>query len=114
TTPEAAAQHQDGTRRGGYIAVTGAGGSVGPAIAAALLERGWQVTLLTRPGKERTALDKVAQLVSGLRSEDVTAFGADLPEPAEVGSALAAVDQRFGHAAALLNVAGGFAVRPAT
>lgn len=94
--------------------MTGAGGSVGPAIAAALLERGWQVTLLTRPGKERTALDKVAQLVSGLRSEDVAAFGADLTEPAEVGSALAAADQRFGHAAALLNVAGGFAVRPAT
>lgn len=97
----------------GYIAVTGAGGSVGPSVAAAFLTRGWSVALLTRPGKERTALDKLAELTS-LEEAQVEAFGADLDEEEAARSAITSANERFGHPAALLNFAGGFAVRPAT
>lgn len=97
----------------GYIAVTGAGGSVGPSLAAALLQRGWRVALITRPGKEDLALDKLADLVPA-EAPTVAAFGADLDDEASARAAITAADERFGHPAALLNFAGGFAVRPAT
>ena len=97
-----------------YLAVTGAGGSVGPALAAALLTRGFQVALLTRPGKERAALQRVAQLTTGNDEHAVAAFGVDLTDEPSMRAALSAADQRFGHVAALFNVAGGFLMRPAT
>lgn len=81
-------------------------------MAAAFVRRGWCVALFTRPGKERSALAKLAALVDS--HDDVAAFGADLDEENSALSAITAADERFGHPAALFNLAGGFTVRPAT
>ncbi|HZJ09371.1 MAG TPA: SDR family NAD(P)-dependent oxidoreductase [Trueperaceae bacterium] len=97
-----------------YIAVTGAAGSVGPAMAAAFLQRGWRVAMLTRPGREGSALDKLAELDAAHDDDRVAAFGANLDEPRSAIAAVSAADERFGHPAALLNLAGGFTLRPAT
>lgn len=95
-----------------YVAITGVGGSVGPALAAAFAARGWKLALITRPGKEQIALDKLADLAGQL--EGVAAFGANLDDEESALAAITAADERFGRPAALLNLAGGFTVRPAT
>ena len=95
------------------MALTGAGGAVGPSLAAALVARGHKVALLTRPGKERAALRKLADLAP-VHGDSAAAFGADLTDESAALAAITAANQRFGQPAALLNLAGGFTVRPAT
>lgn len=107
---------------GGYLAVTGAGGSLGPHLAAALLAHSLPVALFTRSGKEQLALDGVAQLQASVgvgsgrddgTPPEVAAFGVDLTDQDSVQAAFRAADERFGHPAALFNVAGGFTMRAA-
>lgn len=95
----------------GFVAVTGAAGSVGPHLAAALAARGWSVALMTRPGSEATAMERSAALVGP--GTTLEAVGVDLTDEAAASAALTGLAGRLGPCAALFCVAGGFASRPA-
>ena len=82
--------------------VTGAGSGVGRHSALALLEDGYNVTLL---GRRRTALDETANLAaSGSRS---LVIPTDVAIEASVRSAFDQTIERFGRVDVLFNNAGG-------
>lgn len=82
------------------IAITGAFGVLGQAVAKAAAGQGAALVLI----------DFAATPPAGLPSGDVLVLsGVDLTEPAQVGAAMGAAAERFGRIDALLNVAGGFA-----
>ncbi len=98
-------------RPGAYAAVTGAGGSVGPHLAAAMARRGWPVALIVRPGGEARAEESVARLAGG--SAVLAAVGVDLTDEDATREAFSEVGQRFGECDVLFNAVGGFAAKPA-
>lgn len=81
--------------------VTGAAGFIGGALAGALLEAGWHVNLLVRPGSRNKLLDK-------RKWAGATVFEADLSRPGSTGDqehlrrAASGCDVVF-HAAAIRN-----------
>ncbi len=98
-------------RLGTYAAVTGAGGAVGPYLAAALVDRGWNVALLTRPGGEDRAAARVADLTGSRAAQ--TAVGLDLTDEPTTQATFDGLAEKLGDCAMLLNAAGGFAAKPA-
>lgn len=96
---------------GTYAVVTGAGGSVGPHLAAALAVRGWPVALVTRPGKEERAATSVEVLADP--DVPIEVVGIDLSDEMGAQMAFSALDERLGACSVLLNAVGGFAVRRA-
>lgn len=81
------------------IAITGAFGVLGQAVAKAAAAQGAALVLI----------DFAAVAPASLPSGDVLVLsGVDLTEPSQVGAAMAAAQERFGRIDALLNVAGGF------
>lgn len=96
---------------GTYAVVTGAGGAVGPHLAAALAVRGWPVALVTRPGKEELAATSVESLADP--DAPVEVVGIDLSDEMGARMAFSALDERLGACAVLMNAVGGFTVRRA-
>ncbi len=97
-------------RPGTYAAVTGAGGAVGPHLAAALARRGWPVALVTRPGGAEAARDAVLALEP---SAELGYAGLDLRDEAATRRQFEAFESAVGSCAVLLNAVGGFAAGPA-
>ena len=97
-------------RAGAYAAVTGAGGSVGPHLAAALSRLGWPVALFAAPGREEAARDAVLALEPTAR---LRWAGVDLRDEAAVRRRFEGFDAASGSCAVLLNAVGGFAAKPA-
>jgi NAD(P)-dependent dehydrogenase (short-subunit alcohol dehydrogenase family) len=98
------------------VIITGAGGGLAPAVAHTFLAAGYRLALVTRPGKEAGVAGLVQELEAAVPSagadggSTVSVFGIDLAS-AEAGRAgLQAVEAELGPAAALLNLAGGFAM----
>ena len=79
---------------GKVVAVTGAGGGIGKAIAAAFAQEGARVALLDI---DADAADAAARDVGGL------AIGCDVTDPQSVGDAVARVNDRLGPADVLVN-----------
>lgn len=82
------------------VAITGASGVLGSAVAAAALAQGARVALIdhaAHPGHGFSDSDNVLNL-----------GGVDLTDPRAAEAAITAVVQRFGGLDALLNIAGGF------
>lgn len=98
-------------RPGAFAVVTGAGGSVGPHLAAALASRGWPVALVVRPGSESRALETVSRLPGGGSATE--AVGVDLTDEDAALAAFTGLEQRLGQCDLLLNAVGGFAAKPA-
>lgn len=94
-----------------FAVVTGAGGSVGPHLAAALAGRGWPVALVVRPGSEARALEAFTRLAHGAAGTE--AVGVDLTDESATLDAFAGLEQRLGRCEVLLNAVGGFAAGPA-
>jgi NAD(P)-dependent dehydrogenase (short-subunit alcohol dehydrogenase family) len=91
------------------VVVTGAGrhGQVGEAVAREFARRGASVMIIDREGA------RAEMLASSLRAEglSVTAFGADLTDPAATADAAARIAAASGGLVhTLANVAGGFAM----
>ena len=85
---------------GRVIAITGAFGVLGQAVAKAAADQGARLALID------FAMDPPAGLPSG---PDVLMLGGvDLTDPVHAGAALDATANRFGGIDALLNIAGGF------
>ena len=82
------------------IAITGASGVLGSAVAKAAVAQGARVALI----------DHSDRLAHGLDDGDnvLTLGGVDLTDHAAAQAAITAVVQRFGGLDALLNIAGGF------
>src|SRR5690554_706994 len=97
-------------REGAYAAVTGAAGSVGPHLAAALARRGWPVALVAGPGRGDAAKDAVLALEPSAR---LGWAGTDLRDEAATRRQFEAFDRAVGDCAVLLNAVGGFGARPA-
>jgi NAD(P)-dependent dehydrogenase (short-subunit alcohol dehydrogenase family) len=74
---------------GPIVAITGAGGALGGALAAELSSRGYRVALF---GAEREA-DRLRAQVEALGAGRATSFAGDLAEPATWKAALAHTDQ---------------------
>jgi len=88
--------------RGANTLVTGAAGGLGGPITRALSEQGCSLVLTDRPGD---ALDsRASELSSG--GAKVTAFGADLRDPDELGGLVARAEQEAGPIDVLVNNAG--------
>lgn len=83
------------------IAITGAFGNLGLALAEAAAARGAQVALI-----DRTSADAL-HLPSAL-SDALLLGGVDLTSPTATGQAMARIQAHFGHLDALVNVAGAF------
>jgi NAD(P)-dependent dehydrogenase (short-subunit alcohol dehydrogenase family) len=82
--------------------ITGGFGALGQVVAAAALERGFDVAL---PAHTR---EPPAGLAQKLGPNALLLSGVDLADEAAATKAMAAVTSRFGHIDALLNIAGGF------
>jgi len=100
----------DAARDGAYAAVTGAGGAVGPHLAAALASRGWPVALVAGPGRADAAKDAVQALVP---AAELGWAGVDLRDEEATRRQFLAFDAAKGACAVLLNAVGGFAAAPA-
>jgi NAD(P)-dependent dehydrogenase (short-subunit alcohol dehydrogenase family) len=84
--------------------ISGAGGELGEVLARDLAARGANLALLGRSAEKLKAL----RTVLGLPAARVFARSVDLSDPAETGSAAAAVAEKFGRVDALLHVVGGW------
>jgi len=85
---------------GRVIAITGAFGVLGQAVAKAAAEQGARLALIDY------AADAPAGLPGG--PDVMVQGGVDLTDPVHAGAAMDAVAERFGGIDALLNIAGGF------
>jgi len=82
------------------IAITGAFGVLGSAVAEAAVRQGDSVALIDfAPASPRIGATTPDRLVLG---------GVDLVDPASAAKAMAAIEAHFGGLDALLNIAGGF------
>ncbi len=102
-----------GTVSSPLAVITGAGGGLAPVVARAFAAAGYRLALVTRPGSENAVEPLVAELAGGVpadRAQSVAAFGIDLAAPAACAAGMRRVEAEMGPAAALLNLAGGFAM----
>lgn len=83
---------------GRVIAITGAFGVLGQAVAKAAAEQGARLALI----------DFAGNAPAGLPADALVLGGVDLTDAVQAGAALDAVADRFGGIDALLNIAGGF------
>jgi len=86
---------------GRHALVTGAGGGIGAAIAAALAEAGASVSLA---GRRRESLEKVASTIGAQQACVIDGF--DVTDPAAIERGRAAARARFGPIDILVNNAG--------
>lgn len=89
------------------VLITGAGGNLGRAVAAAFAADGARLALLDR---NAGAIGETIAACSGHAAAE--AFATDLIDPAAVESAIAAVMATFGRIDVLANIAGGFTMGP--
>jgi NAD(P)-dependent dehydrogenase (short-subunit alcohol dehydrogenase family) len=82
---------------GRVIAITGAFGILGSAVARAAAAQGASLALID-----------AAKAPQGLGGEALVLAETDLTDPVQVGAAMAAIGERYGRIDALLNIAGGF------
>ncbi len=82
--------------------VTGAGSGIGRAVALALLEEGYGVTLA---GRRLAPLEETARM-AGAASERALPMAADVSDPKSVDTLFAATKERFGRLDVLFNNAG--------
>ena len=82
--------------------VTGAGSGIGRAVALALAEEGWAVTLA---GRRTDALDQTIALAAGA-GDRLLGVTADVTDPDSVAALFAAAGERFGRLDLLFNNAG--------
>ncbi|WP_296804634.1 SDR family NAD(P)-dependent oxidoreductase [Thiocapsa sp.] len=93
---------------GKTVAVTGAAGNLGRAVARAFAHRGARLALIDLNLDGLHAAQKA--LPEGCES---AAFATDLLDPTAVADTIAGVKDRFGAIHVLANIAGGFAMGPA-
>lgn len=84
---------------GKVAVVTGAAGTMGRAVVEALLLDGCRVAMIDRPQVSMAALEQQF-------GPAAAGFGCDISDPAAVAAAHAAVRERFGEVAILVNNAG--------
>lgn len=89
------------------VLITGAGGNLGRAVAAAFAADGASLALLDR---NAAAIEETITACRGQAA--ARAFATDLIDPAAVESAIAAVMASFGRIDVLANIAGGFTMGP--
>lgn len=94
----------------GHVIITGAGGMVAPAVAAAWLDTGNLVTLVERHGKEGRALGRLPRFAADADTGRLAVVGADLSDEASTAEAVRAATDRFGRCTVLVNLAGGYAM----
>jgi NAD(P)-dependent dehydrogenase (short-subunit alcohol dehydrogenase family) len=85
--------------------ITGAGGSVGGAVARRLADGGAQLALL---GRSAEGLEQLAGEL-GVAEDRYMATSVDLSEPASAQEAAASVMERFGRVDMLIHLVGGWA-----
>ncbi|MBD3930505.1 SDR family oxidoreductase [Streptomyces chumphonensis] len=85
--------------------VTGAGSGIGRAVALALAEAGWSVTLA---GRRPAALESTAALLTPDAAGRVAAAPTDVTDPDSVTALFATALDRFGRVDLLFNNAGTF------
>ncbi|WP_431781830.1 SDR family oxidoreductase [Streptomyces chumphonensis] len=85
--------------------VTGAGSGIGRAVALALAEAGWSVTLA---GRRPAALESTAALLTADAAGRVATAPTDVTDPDSVTALFAAALDRFGRVDLLFNNAGTF------
>jgi len=90
---------------GRVIAITGATGKLGQVVSAKFADTGARLALLARSEEEVAAL--ASELPGGL--ERHAGFAVDLGDGASARAAAAAVRERLGPAAVLLQLVGGYA-----
>lgn len=100
-------------RAAGFAAVTGAGGSVAPFVAASLLKAGHTVALFDRTGKEERILAREPRLAEAASEGRLFAYGADLSSEDATRHAFTSAMERLGACHTLLNLAGGFSMAKA-
>lgn len=88
--------------------MTGAGGSVAPAVINQLLESGNAVALIDRPGKEARVLAREPRFAHAAAEGRLAVLGADLSSQAATRAAFDSARELFGHCHTLINLAGGF------
>jgi NAD(P)-dependent dehydrogenase (short-subunit alcohol dehydrogenase family) len=79
--------------------ITGCSTGLGRALATAVLERGWRAAVTARDPRQ------VADIVAG-HEDRALALPLDVTDPAQVKSAVAAAEERFGRVDVLVNNAG--------
>jgi NAD(P)-dependent dehydrogenase (short-subunit alcohol dehydrogenase family) len=89
------------------VLITGAGGNLGRAVAAAFAADGARLALLDR---NSGAIEETIAACSGQAA--ARAFATDLIDPGAVDATVAAVMQTFGRIDVLANIAGGFTMGP--
>ena len=94
----------------GFVAVTGAGGSVAPAVAVHFLETGHTVALFDRQGKEERIVAREQRFTQAAEEGRLVAVGADLSSEGAARKAFEDTSRRLGHCHTLINLAGGFAM----
>ncbi|SFQ02882.1 2,3-dihydro-2,3-dihydroxybenzoate dehydrogenase [Amycolatopsis arida] len=95
---------------GGVAMVTGAGGGIGGAVAAALARQGWVVAAVD------SAADRLTELTEKLAADGLTVAGyrADVAVSAEVDRAVARIEDELGPVGLLVNAAGVLRLGAAT
>src|SRR4051812_33156616 len=95
--------------RGRVVVITGGGRGLGFGIAEEFLKRGCRLAICGRDG------DVIAEAVEAFRRRGADGFGmaCDGSDPAQVGTFLARVIERFGNIDVLVNNAGQCFVGPA-
>ncbi|KQX22798.1 MULTISPECIES: SDR family NAD(P)-dependent oxidoreductase [unclassified Sphingomonas] len=86
------------TAAGGHALVTGGSSGIGRAIAVALVDAGWRVTILGRSPEKLEA--------ARIERPDLFALACDVGDEAAVGRAVAEAIERNGTIAVLVNCAG--------
>jgi NAD(P)-dependent dehydrogenase (short-subunit alcohol dehydrogenase family) len=89
---------------GKHAFITGGGSGIGLAIAGALADAGWRVTLAAR---NRERLEAAAAAIEGARAQAI-----DVTDPGAVQTAARAAAAAFGPVDLLVNNAGGVASAP--
>jgi len=97
----------------GFVALTGAGGSVAPSVAASFLKAGHTVVLLDRPGKEERILAREPRFAKAAADGRLFVYGADLSAQDATRHAFTSATQRLGPCHSLINLAGGFSMAQA-
>lgn len=84
-----------------------------PAVAASFLEAGSSVALFDRPGKQERILATTPAFERAVRSGHLAVFGVDLASAEDTARVFRSASDRLGPCRTLVNLAGGFGMRPA-